>query len=447
MSTPIPVPPGLVLNPFRALRFTETAPGWPAALTSPPYDVIDDRARAELAAASPANIVQLILPREEPGDGEGNRYRRAAETMSAWRRHGWLQPDRDPALYVYEIAEPGGHRVRGLLGAVGLAPPEAGIVLPHENTMAGPVADRLALARATESDLEPIFLLYDGGGAATHLVDDLPARAAPILAFVDGAGLQHRLWAEADPGILAAVAADLLPRRAVIADGHHRYATYLQHQTARHAAGSGPGPWDHGLALLVDAAHGPRVEPVHRVVRGISPEQAFDRVRAALPTRDLDGSPQRWATELGAEPGTAPGAAAERAPRFVLAGPGGAVLVTARPAGQLSATVRQGPDAQRSEAWAQLDVTVAHRWLVPQVLGVADSEENVGYAHDVTEALELAEASRAAGVPAVALLLAPTPTGQVLAVAAAGERMPRKSTLFMPKPRSGLVLRSWQDQG
>ena len=74
-------------------------------------------------------------------------------------------------------------------------------------------------------------------------------------------GIRHRLWAVTDPAEQAAVAADLAPRQALIADGHHRYAAYLQLQARKRANGQdGPGddpahlaPWDCGLALLVDS--------------------------------------------------------------------------------------------------------------------------------------------------------------------------------------------------
>ena len=75
--------------------------------------------------------------------------------------------------------------------------------------------------------------------------DDVPPLVSTV---VDG--VTHTLWALTDPEALDAVAADLAPRAAVIADGHHRYATYLRHQADRHAAGDGAGPWDRGLALL-----------------------------------------------------------------------------------------------------------------------------------------------------------------------------------------------------
>jgi uncharacterized protein (DUF1015 family) len=72
---------------------------------------------------------------------------------------------------------------------------------------------------------------------------------------------------------------------------------------------------------------------------------------------------------------------------------------------------------------------------------LADSTETVGYAHSVEEAI--ADARRTGGT---AVLLRPTPVAAVASVAAAGARMPRKSTLFTPKPASGLVMRRFADQ-
>ena len=88
-----------------------------------------------------------------------------------------------------------------------------------------------------------------------------------------------------------------------------------------------------------------------------------------------------------------------------------------------------------------LDVTVLHRGLVERVWGLADTVDTVDYAHSVADALA---AARAAG-GATAVLLRPTPVAAVAAVAAAGARMPRKSTLFTPKPASGLLMRRFCD--
>ena len=420
------MPDGLVLAPFRALRYDPRRIDDLAAVLSPPYDVIDEAGVERLEAADPHNVVRLILPRG-PEAGPDNRYARAAATLSRWRAEGVLTADHEPAIYVYEESG-GGHVQRGLIGALGLAPFEAGIVLPHENVMAGPVADRLALMTATDANLEPIFCVYDGGGAATEIAAEATDRQ-PTMDVTTEDATRHRVWAVTNPVLLAAIAADLRPRRAVIADGHHRYTTYLHMQDERHAAGDGAGPWDFGLTLLVDAvAFGPQVHAIHRVVRGLSVQTAAEKAGAAFTVRRLDGGLDAALTELQTT--------GKSGPAYLLVGDGERILLTDPDPNTLDRVLPAG----RSAAWRSLDVTVAHQLLIRDLWQLEDTEAEVGYAHDVAEALALAAASNG-----TALLLNPTPVEAVAAVAAAGDRMPRKSTLFTPKPRTGLFIRAFAD--
>ena len=421
MSTPRPV--GLVLAPFRGLRYDSGIDL--RTVTSPPYDVIDDAGVEMLERASDSNVVRLILPRDERS--EGDRYLRAATTLETWRSQGVLRPDPSPALYVYEQSS-ATHSQRGLLGALALTPPEDGIVLPHENTMSGTVSDRLALYTAVEADLEPIFLLYGGGGAASEVVVSPPG--APLVDVELSDGLRHRLWAVTDGGQLDAVADDLRGRTSVIADGHHRYATYLQRQAAAWSAGRGAGPWDAGLTFLVDSSQfGPEVHPIHRVVPDVEAFELARRTEGAMQVHDLDGD------DLSA--GLAALAQAGRHSFLLVSGDGGTLrLLTAPDADRLAAAM----PADRSAAWRDLDVSVLHAYLVAHVWGLVDDVDTVRYEHDVDAAVAAAAASGG-----TAVLLNPTPVDAVTAVASGGERMPRKSTLFTPKPRTGLVLRDFRD--
>jgi len=422
----IPRPEGLVLAPFRALRYGRGVDL--AAVLAPPYDVIDEAERDELARRSPVNVVRLTLPRADRSEGSPEAaYASARETLAAWRADGTLAVDDTPAVYVYEERSDGQVQ-RGLIGALGLTPAEDGIVLPHENTMAGPVADRLALMAAVEADLEPIFLVYDGGGAASRLVAGADERE-PDVEVTTADGITHRLWAVTDPGVLAEVADDLRGRRAVIADGHHRYATFLRYQADRHDAGDGAGAWDLGLAFLVDgSAFGPQVHAIHRVIPGLPAGEAARRAEGAFRVRELEGSLDDALAELAKAgvDGTA----------FVVTDGSASWLLSEPAAEQLAAAL----PAERSEAFRRLDVTVAHLFLIRSVWGLEDREGVVDYRHDVPAALEAARASGGC-----ALLLNPTPVADVAAVAAAGERMPRKSTLFVPKPATGLVIRAFAD--
>jgi uncharacterized protein (DUF1015 family) len=413
---------GLRLLPFRAVR--------PAVdrdrlgrLLCPPYDVIDAETRRALLAADPDNAVSLILPTAEDGD---DPYARAAELLRRRVDDGLYQVDETPALYVYEMSDRDGATTRGLLGAVELRAPEDGVILPHEDTMAGPVADRLALMTATEADLEPIYLVYDGGGAASATVAGA-AEAPPIAMATTPDGITHRLWAITDVDVLAEIAADLGGRTALIADGHHRYATYRQLQ-ANLRAERGTGPWDFGLTLLVDAtAFGPQVHAIHRALPTEPLSRVLERLASWADVTDV-ASPEDGLARAGREPGFA----------AVLAD-GDRTVLLRDPDGRLAAASSEAGAPGEPGELAGLDVTVVHRGLIRTALGIEDTVDSVRYAHSISEALAAAPAG-------TAVLLRPTPVAAVAAVARAGARMPRKSTLFTPKPASGLVLRRFADE-
>ncbi|MCL2782284.1 MAG: DUF1015 domain-containing protein, partial [Actinomycetia bacterium] len=409
---------GLSLTPFRALRPT-APPQRLGGLLCPPYDVIDEEQRSQLLAGDADNAVRVILPRDG-ADPYGTAARRLDDMVAA----GALAVDERPALYVYEMRPADGGVTRGLLGAAQLRDPADGVILPHENTMAGPVADRLALMRATEANLEPIYLVYDGGGAASAAVRSV-SDDPPLAAATTADGTAHRLWALTDPAAHAAIAADLASHSALIADGHHRYATYRELQREL-AAERGAGPWDRGLALLVDAtSYGPQVHPIHRTVAGLTFTEAItladgtfrvdrtaDLADALATLADPANGPNhprpanrpglpnqpglRFQPSLVHEPTRAdrPGFAA-----VVTDGTAAAVLSDPDPAA-VAATGHPGdPDAL-----ADLDVTVLHRLLVGRVWGLQDTVEVVGYAHAVDEAVAAARATHG-----IAVLLRPTP--------------------------------------
>ena len=412
---------GLSLAPFRALRPSVDADRL-GKLLCPPYDVIDDEERAQLLKLDPGNAVGIILPRP---DGGADAYAVAARRLAHAVRSGLFAVDPDPALYIYEMHPADGAPTRGLLGAVELREPSEGVILPHENTMPGPLADRLALMTATQADVEAIYLVYDSATATSQLVRDADDEQ-PVAAGTTPDGVRHRLWRLTDPEQHAAIAADLSTRHALIADGHHRYATYLrlQHDLRQER---GPGPWDRGLALLVDSfTYGPQVEAIHRVLIGLPLSAAVEQAREACTVRQMASTTQAL-DELARTPGFA-AVLADGADTYLLSDLSGRLAEAARMPGE-------------PRALAELDVTVLHRVLVMQVWHLDDTVEAVGFAHSVDEAL--AEAHRSGGT---AVLLRPTPPAAVAAIAAAGGRMPRKSTLFTPKPASGLVMRRFVDQ-
>ena len=408
-------------------------------------------------AADPHNVVRLILPRPVPGR-PGEEYHDAAESLRQWQDDDILVADPAPALYLYEQSaaagsEPGWVQ-RGLIGAIRLVPTEAGVVLPHEDVAPGPVAGRLALMEATQANLEPIFLLYDSHSAMPGAVptpnpcDGAVGATAKIIAEIAGGcegsapreplistctsdGLRHKLWAITDPAELAAIADDLGPRQALIADGHHRYAAYLKLQSRRRQAGGGSGPWDYGLALLVDSAsYPPQIGAIHRVIPGFDVQHAAKLAATAFTVRALPGGLDNLPAAVDAL-----AAASESGPAFVLADGQLTYLISQPDPEQAAAAMPAG----RSAEWRALPAAVMEELLITKLWELTDDDDTVQVVHHDAEAA----VRKARAADGTAVLCSPMTPSEVYAVAARGEKVPRKSTSFAPKPRTGLVLRSF----
>ncbi|GAA0405259.1 DUF1015 domain-containing protein [Streptomyces luteireticuli] len=415
---------GLRLAPFRGLRYVPERVGSLAAVTSPPYDVVvrPDGLR-HLETADPHNIVRLILPQAATA---ADRHRQAADTLRRWQEEGILAPDPEPALYVYEQRGDGIIQ-RGLIGALRLTPPEEGVVLPHEDVMPHIVEDRAALMRDTAANLEPLLFSYRGDGTTTGAaaVIERVIRTTPLLSTTTEDGFAHRLWSVTDPDDLARIAGDLSRQRALIADGHHRWATYQRLRAEQ----PGPGPWDFGLVLLVDTARYPlRVRAIHRLLHKLPPADALAALAGSFRVRTLDVELPA-ALDALAEASEAD----EHGNAYLLAGDGRFHLVD-RPDPELLA--RTVP-TDRPRAWRELDATVLHSTLLEHVWRVQDDPEHIGYIHETAAAV--AQAERHGGT---AVLMHPVHEDVVRELAEQGVTMPRKSTSFGPKPATGLVLRS-----
>jgi uncharacterized protein (DUF1015 family) len=428
---------GLVLGPFRGVRYARDRVSGIANVTSPPYDVISGGSLEHLRAADPHNVVRLILPGEAAGASTA-----AAGLLREWLSAGVLIRDRMPALYLYEQAGPGSSwRQRGVIGLVRLGSPEAAGILPHEGVLPSLVADRRELMAATQANLEPILLIYDGapaggspaaaGGAAAGVIDTVAAGRAPLVSMATEDGVTHRLWRLGHAGEQAAIAGDLAGRRALIADGHHRYAAYQQLQAQMRAAGRGAGPWDYGLAFLVDSdAYPPRVGAIHRVLPGLGPDRAAELAKAAFAVHDL---PARTGL-AGAQQALAEAGRAGTA--FLLAGgsAGPFRLLSQPDPVQVTASM----PAAASATWQSLDASVLQQLLIGRIWGITDSQRDVLVNHDA------ADAARTAAALGATAVISNAPSFQdIIQIAAHGERVPRKSTSFGPKPRTGLVLRTF----
>jgi hypothetical protein len=93
----------------------------------------------------------------------------------------------------------------------------------------------------------------------------------------------------------------------------------------------------------------------------------------------------------------------------------------------------------RSAAYQSLSVT-ALAVLIDQALGIDAAAATAGALRYVRGSAAAVESALNDPAPSAALLLHGERPEQVVAVAEAGETMPQKSTLFAPKPPTGLLL-------
>ncbi|MEW1929959.1 DUF1015 domain-containing protein [Streptomyces sp. NPDC088360] len=412
---------GLDLIPFRGVRYVPEQVGSLAAVTSPPYDVVvRPDGLLHLESADPHNIVRLILPQAIT---PAARNEQAAETLHAWLSRGILAPDPEPSLYVYEQRD-AGILQRGVIGALRLSEAADGIVLPHEGVMSHVVEDRAGLMRATSANLEPLLLTYRSNGDATGAtaVVERTVVTEPLLSTTTEDGFHHRLWAVTDPADIAEIQSDLSHHQALIADGHHRWATSLRLRSEHTTA----GPWDYGLVLLVDTVRYPlRVRSIHRYLHRLPVSDALAAVKESFRVRAVDGPLPNALEALGK--------AAAESNAFLLAGDGGFHLIDRPSPDLLARTIPANPP----EAWRTLDATVLHATLLDHIWQIPDAPEHIAYIHDTAATVEKAE--RDGGT---AVLMHPVREEVVRDLARQGVTMPRKSTSFGPKPASGLVLRS-----
>jgi len=412
---------------FRATTFAAALDGSPRgaldALLSPPYDVISADQRRELLAAQPQNSVNLDLPIREAGEPDGAQYQRTAKTWSSWRGDGTLVDDASPHIYLYEERPPSGRTIRGIFAGIpiGAYGDETGI-LRHELTLTGPKADRRALIEAVQANLSPVILLRAGGHEQFASAADAASKSAPCATGLTPSGSDFTLR-RVDPAtqhgaelLNWANGADL-----VIADGHHRY------ETARDYAESGGLTTALGLIVESDRC-APDLYATHRIVAAPDPAALIAKLSASplvthhtattreqLAARFADGAPESAELQIGVVTKTA------------------AALLTLDRAAIAAAL------PGRSTAYQSLSVT-ALAVLLDQALGIDAAAAAAGalrYVRGAEQAISSALADPAAS--AVLLLHGERPE-QVVAVAEAGETMPQKSTLFAPKPPTGLLF-------
>ena len=436
------------VTPFNGIIYNPDKIGSSADVATPPYDVISPEAQRAFYNRHPNNVIRLILNPSQPTDtATDNPHTRSAACFRQWMEQGVLKREAQPALYLKAIdyTHEGETFTRfGLLARVGLEPFEKRIILPHEKTFSKVRSERLELMKATHCNYCPIFSLYPDENDILGTLIEAVDPGAPIVDFMDDDNHRHRLWRILDPAVHRQVTASMKDKRLFIADGHHRYATALEfrdHLKATDPSFDDAHPANHVLMYLSSMSDpGLIILPAHRLIKAVGPEdlhRAVENARAYFDVAEFPFTPEdRSAVErkfldaLGIEKERpCIGIYGHKAPVFYLL--------------KLKAGVMEKLFGEELDASLRsLDVTVLTRLVFMKILGFdqqrLDDATLIGYASEAGKALQSIDS----GAYDVAFILNPTRIEQVQEVARKGLVMPRKSTYFYPKVKSGLVMRT-----
>lgn len=440
------------VHPFHALQY-HNGKGDVSVKVAPPYDVLDAAAKQRLVARDADNIVAIDLPHVPAKElGPPEAYAAAAEQLAALIDDGTITRREKPAIFAYiQSFEFLGrtHRRGGVACAVDtvpFGPREGGGILPHEQTFSGPKEDRLALMKATATQLSPIFGLHpDESGRATAFVERITGARKPDITADLGDGVRHEVWTIDGEADIAAYRDALAGEDIFIADGHHRYNTALNYIGWLEEQGpvSAEHPARRTMMVLVGMSDpGLAIGPTHRVLGGMK-EYSIDRFIEAsqglLNVEPVDNDPKRLDEAVDHI------AARENTNVFGLLDFATGLCFAGWPAVD-DPLEDQFPD--KSEAWRRLDVAIIQHLIVDEICKpLLNGGEPIKWAfpHSIEEVLEIGRgketgAGGGAGFAQIAVVVKPTPLDAVREVSRAGEVMPQKSTYFYPKLATGLFL-------
>jgi uncharacterized protein (DUF1015 family) len=420
--------------PFRGIRYNPEKIEKMSAVVTPPYDVIDDADQKMYYEKSPCNIIRLELGYLFPTDTEQeNRYTRAAATYRKWLEEGVLIREAWNALYLYEQEfniDKANYRRTGFFARVKLEDLAAGKILPHEETLVKPKADRLNLMSECAANFSPVFAFYVDPEMTLEQEFQKIKGCPPQIALSDELEEQHRIWALTNPMLHQKIRSTLENQVLYIADGHHRYETALEYY--RRNRDKYPES-SYILMYLVNTCDpGMVVLPTHRIVHSI-PDFDLNGFHKTLKDYFLveelnDSQPEDLAGILKKHQDSGKKA-------FIMGTRESALYLLILRDPSMVKDLSPG----KSAAWCSLDAAVLQVIVFQKLLKLSPEkiacQENIAYTRDEAAALKTLNQDAQ-----LIFLLNPTKISQIIAVASAGDKMPQKSTYFYPKLLTGLII-------
>ena len=426
------------IMPFKGLMYNKAKISSLDDVMSPPYDIISDEMQSRLYEKHPNNFVRLILGKIDKNDTESNnRYTRAKEFFHKWQRGSLLTASKKPGIYPYKIEYRVNDQYKTMSGFFVLLKldPSYKLVKAHERTLSKPKADRLNLMRACKANLEPIQLLYiDKDDKIRKTIDEFIGE--PLVDVTGYDGFNHRLWRIEDEKIISMFQNELKGKVLFIADGHHRYQTainFADEMKKKTGNLDKNAPFNYRMVILANMFdEGLMILPTHRLIKKSDVkiddliknlEKYFYVEEKEVLNKNIDVICKNIKNKIKTSDEH----------KFALYAKDRYYVLTLK-----DESIMDKFAGDRSKTWRMLDVSILHKIILEKLMGIDQDnlEDHIKYTRVDEEAVSFVDE----GEFDFSVLMNATKIEELKAIADGGEHMPQKSTYFLPKMLSGLVM-------
>jgi len=428
------------VSPFKGIIYNQKKIGKLDDVMSPPYDIISEEMQKELYEKHSQNFVRLILGKINPDDSEkDNRYIRAKKLLDSWIKDSVLIGSDKTAIFPYKIEYKVKNQTKIMNGFFVLLKidPEYKLVKAHERTLSKPKADRLNLMRACHANLEPIQLLYiDENDKIRKKIDG--ALNEPLINVKGYDGFNHKLWKLEDKDVISMIQNELKDKVLFIADGHHRYQTaidYANEVKEKKENTDENAPFNYRMVILANMFdEGLAILPTHRLIKksDIDINVLLEKLKEFFVVEEkiVDRSKKN---AVAVSKKIKDDLETEIDHKFVMYLKGKYYLLTLK-----DETFMNKFASDQSKTWRTLDVSILHKIILEHFMGINQEniEDHVRYTRVDEEAIKFVDE----GKFDLSFLMNATKIDELKAIADVGEHMPQKSTYFLPKMLSGLVM-------
>ena len=414
------------VKPFRGITYNTKKFNNFDNLMSPPYDIISKMMQDQLYNNNDYNFVRLILGKKKQDDNEiSNYYTRAKEFLEKWLSENILVGSEENSIYPYKINYEINNQKKIMNGFFILLKIDKNYekIRAHEKTLSKPKEDRLNLMRNCKANLEPIQLLYvDEKDEINKIINDKINN--PIFQIKAYDSFYHTLWKLEDKKIIEHIEKILKNKILFIADGHHRYQTainFANEMSGKYQNYNDDSPFNYRMVILVNMFdEGLSILPTHRLVK--KDEIDINKFLSKLENY-FEIIEKKIMSDISSE----------NKKQFVLYLKNKYYILTLK---NLNLMDKVGDN--HSKIWKSLDVSILQKLIFEEILNINQEnlENHVFYTRDLKEAIQFVNEEKYN----FSFLMNPTKINELKAIAESGEHMPQKSTYFLPKMLSGLVM-------